>query len=89
MVSQRGFRLGSIESLHSARQNAWWNTVIISPFSVFALLILLFALVFFGIAVKSVAQGYERTVERFGRYVRTLEPGLALLIPIFERIGVR
>jgi regulator of protease activity HflC (stomatin/prohibitin superfamily) len=28
-------------------------------------------------------------VERFGRYVRTLEPGLALLIPVVERIGVR
>ena len=61
----------------------------ISPFSVFVLLILLFALVFVGIAVKSVPQGYEWTVERFGRYVRTLEPGLALLIPIVERIGVR
>lgn len=61
----------------------------ISPFSVFVLLILLFTPVFVGIAVKSVPQGYEWTVERFGRYVRTLEPGLALLIPIVERIGVR
>lgn len=33
--------------------------------------------VFVGIPVKSVPQGYEWTVERFGRYVRTLEPGLA------------
>jgi regulator of protease activity HflC (stomatin/prohibitin superfamily) len=61
----------------------------ISPFSVFVLLILLFALVFVGVAVKSVRQGYEWTVERFGWYVRTLEPGLALLVPIVERIGVR
>jgi hypothetical protein len=47
---------------------------------------LVFALVFVGIAVKSVPQDYEWTVESFGRYVRTLEPGLALLIPIVERI---
>ena len=63
--------------------------MIISAFSVFVLLILLFALVFVGIAVKSVPQDYEWTVERFGRYVRTLEPGLALLIPIVERIDAR
>jgi len=36
-----------------------------------------------------VPQGYEWTVERFGRYVRTLEPGLALLIPIVDRVGTR
>jgi regulator of protease activity HflC (stomatin/prohibitin superfamily) len=61
----------------------------LSPFAVFVLLIVVFAVIFVGLAVKSVPQGYEWTVERFGRYVRTLEPGLALIIPIVDRIGAR
>ena len=52
----------------------------------------IFALVFAAIvlifrAIKFVPQGYEWTVERFGRYMRTLRPGLALINPIFERVG--
>jgi regulator of protease activity HflC (stomatin/prohibitin superfamily) len=38
-------------------------------------------------AIKFVPQGYEWTVERFGRYMRTLRPGLGLINPIFERVG--
>ncbi|MFP5505027.1 MAG: SPFH domain-containing protein [Gammaproteobacteria bacterium] len=38
-------------------------------------------------SVKFVPQGYEWTVERFGRYVETLPPGLGLINPIFSRIG--
>jgi regulator of protease activity HflC (stomatin/prohibitin superfamily) len=45
--------------------------VMISPSAVFVLLVVVFALIFVGLAVKSVPQGYEWTVERFGRYVRT------------------
>src|SRR5947208_1000407 len=61
----------------------------LSAFSVFVLCVVLFALIFVGIAVKSVPQGHEWTVERFGRYVRTLEPGLALIVPVVDRIGAR
>jgi regulator of protease activity HflC (stomatin/prohibitin superfamily) len=39
--------------------------------------------------VKAVAQGTEYTVERFGRYTRTLRPGLNLIVPIIDRIGAR
>lgn len=39
--------------------------------------------------IKTVPQGYRYTVERFGRYTRTLEPGLNLIVPFFERIGAR
>src|ERR1700737_2484553 len=60
-----------------------------SPFALFVLLIVLFAVIFVGLAVKSVPQGYEWTVERFGRYTRTLEPGLALIIPIVDLFGAR
>jgi regulator of protease activity HflC (stomatin/prohibitin superfamily) len=54
--------------------------------------ILAIVLVFVGVVtvflgVKTVGQGYEYTVERFGRYTRTLEPGLHLIIPYIDRIG--
>src|SRR3569623_1042031 len=38
-------------------------------------------------AVKTVPQGYNYTVERFGRYVRTMKPGLSLIIPFVDGIG--
>jgi regulator of protease activity HflC (stomatin/prohibitin superfamily) len=38
---------------------------------------------------KTVPQGYHYTVERFGRYTRTLRPGLNLIIPFIDGIGKR
>lgn len=40
-------------------------------------------------AVRTVPQGEEWTVERFGRYTRTLKPGLHFLIPLIETVGTR
>ena len=40
-------------------------------------------------AIKVVPQGYQFTVERFGRYVRTLRPGIAFLVPFVDRVGKR
>ncbi|MDF3033231.1 MAG: rane protein [Alphaproteobacteria bacterium] len=40
-------------------------------------------------SVRTVSQGYEYTVERFGRYIRTLSPGLHLIVPIVDRIGAK
>ncbi len=37
--------------------------------------------------VKSVPQGYEYTVERFGRYTHTLSPGLGFIVPWVDAIG--
>ncbi|MFT4076204.1 MAG: SPFH domain-containing protein [Asticcacaulis sp.] len=37
--------------------------------------------------VKIVPQGYEYTIENFGRYTRTLKPGIAFLTPFVEAIG--
>ena len=37
--------------------------------------------------MKIVPQGWNYTVERFGRYTRTLRPGLNLIIPFIDRIG--
>ena len=55
------------------------------PIVVIAFLIV--ALVFIAAGVKSVSQGYEYTVERFGRYTLTLRPGLSFIIPFIDRIG--
>ena len=51
------------------------------------LLVLAAATIFAGI--KQVPQGMMWTVERFGRYTRTLEPGLNLIVPYIDRIGRR
>jgi regulator of protease activity HflC (stomatin/prohibitin superfamily) len=57
--------------------------------SIFVLVLL--AVVVFGLlrAVRMVSQGYNYTVERFGKYVRTLEPGLGLIVPFIDRIGAK
>ncbi|MBB4952520.1 regulator of protease activity HflC (stomatin/prohibitin superfamily) [Agrobacterium vitis] len=39
--------------------------------------------------IKTVPQGYRYTVERFGRYTRTLEPGLNIITPFIETIGAK
>jgi len=51
----------------------------------------LVAVVVVGVAlgVRKVPQGYEHTVERFGRYTHSLEPGLGIIIPFIDAIGRR
>ncbi len=53
----------------------------------FALVILGFAILLVFMSVKSVPQGTEYTVERFGRYTNTLTPGLNIIMPIIDKIG--
>jgi regulator of protease activity HflC (stomatin/prohibitin superfamily) len=38
-------------------------------------------------ALVTVKQGYEYTLEKFGRYKRTMEPGLHFIVPFFEQVG--
>jgi len=47
----------------------------------------LVVILFLFAAIKTVPQGYQWTVERFGRYIRTLHPGLKLIVPFIDRIG--
>ncbi len=42
-----------------------------------------------GYGVRTVPQGHEWIVERFGKYHRTLSPGLSVIIPFFDRIAYR
>jgi regulator of protease activity HflC (stomatin/prohibitin superfamily) len=55
--------------------------------TIFALVIVVLAVLTLFAGVKTVSQGYNWTVERFGRYTRTLAPGLNLIVPFFDRIG--
>ncbi len=54
---------------------------------VIAAVVLIILVLFAGI--KTVTQGFNYTVERFGRYTRTLQPGLNIIVPFLDRIGVR
>ena len=54
---------------------------------IYVIAILAAGFTFMLMAIKAVPQGYGWTVERFGQYRRTLEPGLNFIIPIFDRIG--
>jgi regulator of protease activity HflC (stomatin/prohibitin superfamily) len=60
-----------------------------SPFLIFVIISLVVALILVSAAVKTVPQASEWTVERFGRYTRTLQPGLHLILPFIDRIGTR
>ncbi len=55
--------------------------------NIFVIVLVLLAILTIFAGVKTVAQGYHWTVERFGRYTRTLHPGLNLIVPFFDRIG--
>ncbi|MFQ5643515.1 MAG: SPFH domain-containing protein [Thiogranum sp.] len=58
-------------------------------FQEFVILILVLAVVLVIMGVKSVPQGTEFTIERFGRYTKTLRPGLNLIVPVIDRIGAK
>ncbi len=54
-----------------------------------AIALVIFVIVFIGLAVRVVPQGYEFTVERFGRYTTTLRPGLHVIVPLIDKVGAR
>ena len=57
--------------------------------TVFSGLVGILAIILVFSAVVTVRQGFEYTVERFGRYTKTLNPGFHLVIPFIDRIGQR
>ncbi|MBT8151202.1 MAG: SPFH/Band 7/PHB domain protein [Gammaproteobacteria bacterium] len=60
-----------------------------SGFEVTALVVVGFAAVVIWSGAKMVPQGYNWTVERFGKYTRTLTPGLNIIVPFIDGIGHR
>lgn len=61
----------------------------LSGFSGFAIIVLILAVIIVIKGVQTVRQGYEYTVERFGRYTKTLTPGFHIIMPVIDRIGRR
>jgi regulator of protease activity HflC (stomatin/prohibitin superfamily) len=52
-----------------------------------ALILLLAGIILLSKTVRMVPQGYQWTVERFGRYTHTMEPGLHFLMPVVYGVG--
>ncbi|WHO74254.1 SPFH domain-containing protein [Rhizobium sp. BT03] len=58
-------------------------------FDIVVIVLVIFVILVLFAGIKTVPQGYRYTIERFGRYTRTLEPGLNLITPFIERVGAR
>ena len=56
-------------------------------FDIVVVVLVVFAVIVLFSAVKTVPQGHQYTVERFGRYTRTLKPGLNIITPFVDRVG--
>jgi len=55
--------------------------------AVFALTFGLLGVILVFLGVKTVPQGMQYTVERFGKYIKTLQPGLHLIVPMVDRVA--
>lgn len=63
--------------------------MIMSEFGAMPIVVLVVAIATVLAAAKMVPQGQHWTVERLGKYTRTLTPGLGLLVPFIDRVGRR
>lgn len=61
----------------------------IDGINIFAIALVVLVIYLFFAGVKTVSQGFNLTVERFGRYTKTLPPGFHLIIPFFDKIGAK
>ena len=61
--------------------------MLLGGFDIFVIVLVLVVVVTIAMGVRTVPQGYAYTVERFGRYSRTLTPGLGLIVPYIDQIG--
>ncbi|MDD4913957.1 MAG: SPFH/Band 7/PHB domain protein [Methylococcales bacterium] len=58
-------------------------------FGLFVAVLLVFAILMVFMSIKPVPQGMEYTVERFGKYISTLKPGLNIIIPFVDSVSRR
>jgi regulator of protease activity HflC (stomatin/prohibitin superfamily) len=63
--------------------------MVLEPGQIVAAIFAVFVIITLMAGIRQVPQGQNYTVERFGRYNRTLTPGLGLVIPYIERIGAK
>ncbi|MCC6594175.1 MAG: paraslipin [Xanthomonadales bacterium] len=55
--------------------------------NILILVFLGFAIVVLVRSIRFVPQGFAWTVERFGKYTHTMEPGIGLLVPLIDAVG--
>ena len=53
----------------------------------FVLILVVLAILFLIMGVTVVKQGYVYTIERFGRYTNTAQPGFNFIMPFIDRVG--
>lgn len=63
--------------------------MVLGGFDIVVIALVIFVILVLFAGIKTVPQGYRYTIERFGRYTRTLEPGLNLITPFIERVGAK
>lgn len=78
-----------IDAKMQSRKILFMEAFTITGSAIFVLVLVVLAIVIVFAGVKLIPQGYEYTVERFGRYTRTLKPGLHLIIPVIDSIGAK
>ncbi|SIQ15418.1 SPFH domain, Band 7 family protein [Rhizobium sp. RU35A] len=61
----------------------------LSGFDIVVIALVVFVILVLFAGIKTVPQGYRYTVERFGRYTRTLDPGLNLILPFIDKLGAK
>jgi regulator of protease activity HflC (stomatin/prohibitin superfamily) len=84
-----GWLVGRSPPIHngSSHHVAEADAFMLGGFDIFTIVIVLLAVLTLYLGVKTVPQGYNWTVERFGRYTRILSPGLNLIVPFVDQIG--
>ena len=61
----------------------------ISGFAIFVIAFLILAVVLVLMGVKVVPQGWEYTIQRFGRFTHSLRPGFHLIVPVVDRVDAK
>ncbi|WP_428643870.1 SPFH domain-containing protein [Roseibium sp.] len=59
----------------------------LTGFDIFLIVLVLLVILVFFAGVKTVPQGYNYTIERFGKYRKTLTPGLNFIVPFVDKVG--
>ena len=78
-----------MNSLNNAKGAAVMEAFIPGGFTIFVGALVIFAIVIIRSGIKQVPQAQEWTVERFGKYTKTIRPGLNLIIPFIDKIGFK
>ena len=87
--SHAGAEAGRLASagLHPQLGQIRGGAVMLEGATIFALVVVAFVVITALMGVRQVPQGYNYTVERFGRYHKTLTPGLGLIVPYIDSVG--